>query len=310
MNNLLNKLLSGGLPITEYSTVTVPQDIHEKVVFEFDHQKMDISSQQWLLCLDPVIFGIWLPIEKTISLPNERTHNIIRFTDTGSNNKDIAVLKLDYFNKIEEQDGVLVLLKLTSVSVHHVNFIKTRVLFLRHYKKPEHSFKKLKSFAAAYSYPRKVRLISYGNQTDFNIFPMDLVGEIPLVKRYVFGLRHTNTSLKGIIESGKIVVSEVPFQYKDLIYQLGQHHKNSISKSSLPFDIIKSDLFSFPVPVFSNSYKEVKIKNTLNLGSHMLLWGEVLNEKMLNRLEGHLFHVHFLHYLHQVKAGNNYPLVS
>jgi flavin reductase (DIM6/NTAB) family NADH-FMN oxidoreductase RutF len=310
MKNLLTHLLSGGIPITEYATVTVPIDIYEKVVFEIDHQIIDISSQQWLLSLDPVVFGIWLPKEKLISIPGDHASYRIRFMDTSSNNKTTADLKLEYFTKIEEPEGILAILKLTEVSVYHINFIKTRVLFYRHYKKPAHTFKKLKSFAAAYSYPRKVRLISFGNQADSNIFPMDLVGEIPSIKGYVFGLRHTNTSLQGIIESGKIVVSEVPYQYKNLIYQLGKHHQNSMTESALPFDVIRSALFGFPVPAWSNSYKELKIKKTINLGSHMLLWAEVLHEEMLSIPEGHLFHVHFLHYLHQVKTGDPYPLVS
>ena len=41
----------------------------------------------------------------------------------------------------------------------------------------------------------------------------------------------------------------------------------------------------------------------MNLGSHMLLWGEEINEKYLSEPHGHLFHIHFLHYLHQSKEG-------
>lgn len=309
MKNLLNHLLTGGLPVTEYSTITVPVDICEKVVLELDHQTIDISSQQWLLCLDPLVFGIWLSKEKMVSIPREQTHYRIRFIDTGSHNRTTADLKLDFFGALKEPEGTLVLLKLKDVWVHHIHFIKSRVLFYRHYQKPAHSYKKLKSFAAAYSYPRKVRLISFGNEAGHNIFPMDLVGEIPSVNRYVFGLRHTNTSLKDIVASGKIVACEVPYQYKSVIYQLGKHHQHSMTESALPFEVIRSAGFGFPVPAWSNSYKELKIIQTKNLGSHLLLWAEVLHEETLSIPGGHLFHIHFLHYLHQLKTGDPYPLV-
>ena len=47
----------------------------------------------------------------------------------------------------------------------------------------------------------------------------------------------------------------------------------------------------------------------MNLGSHMLLWGEEINEKNLGESTGHLYHIHFLHYLHQKTKEQTYPLV-
>ena len=117
----------------------------------------------------------------------------------------------------------MLLLKLKSSKIYHANWITTHLLYSRYYKKPSLSFDKLKSFVAAYSYPRKVRIISFKEDDYFNIFPMDLVGDISQNNYYVFGLRHTNITLSKIIETKEIVVSEVPFEYKDTIYSLGKH---------------------------------------------------------------------------------------
>jgi hypothetical protein len=310
MNHLLNHWLSGNLPVTEYSTITVPSEIHEKVILDFENQRIDISADQWLLCMDPAVFGIWLSKEINITFPNEHSHFNIHFKDHSANNKTTADLKLVYLARIEEPEGCLLLLSLAKVSIHHVNYLKTRFLYYRHYHRPTHTFEKLKSFAAAYSYPRKVRLISFGLPPDNNIFPMDLVGEILPHNRYVFGLRHTNKSLSGIVQSGEMAVCEVPSRYKTIIYQLGNNHKNTVESLSPPLEVIRSELFKFPIPAWSNSYKELKITKTLNLGSHMLLWGKVLNEIKMSAPETNLFHVHFLHQLHQLKAGYSYPMVS
>jgi hypothetical protein len=204
---------------------------------------------------------------------------------------------------------MLLLLKLTKTRIHHINFIKTRLLYYRHYKKKEQDLNKLRSYAAAYSYPRKVRLISFKEGDYYNIFPMDLVGDIPQTKRYVFGLRHSNVTLARIIETKKLAVSEVPFEYKDIIYQWGKHHSGPLSATIPPFGFIQSETFDFPIPAWANSYKEIRIINTMNLGSHMLLWGEEINEKFLNDPHGHLYHIHFLHYLHLKRKGLAYPLV-
>ncbi len=221
----------------------------------------------------------------------------------------LAVQKLVVSDSIQAGDGTLVLLELRRTNVHHVSYVKSLLLYHKYYKKPEQDYERLQSFAAAYSYPRRVRLVSFREGDWFNIFPMDLVGDVPSSKRYVFGLRHSNVTLARIIESGKLCVSEVAYRYKQVIYQLGKHHKEALSETRLPFKKISSETFGFPVPEWADSYKEIRIEMALNLGSHMLLWGEEVNEKYIHESEGHLFHIHFLHYLHQKKKGLNYPLV-
>lgn len=106
------------------------------------------------------------------------------------------------------------------------------------------------------------------------------------------------------------MVSEVPFIYKDVIYKLGKHHGSSPpSLESLPFETKCSESFRFPVPDWADSYKEIKILKTINLGTHMLLWGEIKNEKELKESTGNLYHIHFFQYYHQKLKRMGYPLV-
>jgi hypothetical protein len=309
MKKLIRKYLVGDVPVSEYSTVTIRNEIIEKVYLETGTTQKDISDTHWLLCLNPIIFGIWFGKDEDMIKPGRDSSSKMYFKDSHPGGINVAVLELTLFDEIKEEDGTMILLKPGNVSVNHVNRFKTWVLFHRYYKKPEQDFYKLKSYSAAYSYPRKVRLISFKEDNWFNIFPMDLVGDIPMSRRYVFGLRHTNVTLARIIETKKMVVSEIPYQFKDLIYQLGKHHRQPLSESKLPFEIIQSDIYKFPVPVWVNSYKEIRIVKTLNLGSHMLLWGEEINVQNLNNQSGHLYHIHFLHYLHQKRREQAYPLI-
>jgi hypothetical protein len=309
MKRFLRNLLFGEIPVTEYSTITVKEGILERVYLESGESRIDISNTHWLLCLDPVVFGIWFAKEgKGYPIDVNQPYRM-NFCDSAENAETVAVLKLDYFNKIEEDDGTLLLLKLTKASIHHTSLFRTKLIFYRYYKKPEQDFYRLKSYSAAYSYPRKVRLISFREGDWFNIFPMDLVGDIPGSKRYVFGLRHSNVTLARIIETKKMAVSEIPYEYKEVIYKLGKHHREPLSGTELPFGLIRSELFNFPIPEWASSYKEINIVKTMNLGSHMLLWGEELNEKNLGGPSRSLFHIHFLHYLHQHRKSVPYQLV-
>ena len=86
---------------------------------------------------------------------------------------------------------------------------------------------------------------------------MDLLGNVNGSKRFVFGLRHTNVSLSRIIETGKLVVSEVSFNHKNTILELGKHHSSKPpSLDSLTFDLVPSKNFGFIKTLFllSRSY--------------------------------------------------------
>jgi hypothetical protein len=303
MKQLIKKILLPDVPIREYATVTVDKGITERVYLEQDGMRTDISARQWLLCLNPVTFGVWMP-----GPVPDRSRLAIHFDDSIRNAKTVARLTLELTDQIQEGDGTLLLLKLKKATTFHLNFLSTQLLYRRHYKKPEQDLEILRSYAAAYSYPRRVRLVSFREGSYQNIFPMDLVGDVPQTRHYVFGLRHTNVTLEKIIHAGKICVSEVPCEYKDVIYELGKHHRNQLAHSA-SINFLRSEKFHFPVPEWAVGYKEIEIEKTINLGSHMLLWGKEINEQVLGDTGGHLFHVHFLHYLHQKKRGLDYRLV-
>ncbi|MDN5285818.1 MAG: hypothetical protein JWR38_2092 [Mucilaginibacter sp.] len=312
MSGLLKRILIGDTPVKEYTTVTVDGEIKESVFLKIDSTVIDVSKNQFLLCLDPIIFGIWIEKGEYTAIADPPSKYLMSFKNsfTGSHGKTTATLVLDLIAKIDEKDGSLILLKLRKSRIYHLHFIKTYLLFFKYYKKPKLTFPQLKAFVAAYSYPRRVRVISFKQGDYFNIFPMDLLGDIQQGNRYIFGLRHTNTALAKIIATKKIVVSEVPYQYKDVIYQLGSHHSAGPPPvDKLPFKVISSKNFGFYVPEWANSYKEINIVKSINLGSHMMLWGEVQDKCALKTSTGHLFHIHHLLYLYQKEKGIAYRLV-
>jgi hypothetical protein len=315
MKELYRKIIFGDADIKEYSTITIDGGIREKVYLQWGDPAppVDISLDHWLLCLDPVVFGVWL--DKARQIPDQAALCMMYFRDEacppGADpaNDCLAALQLDLVDRIEEAGGSLFLFRLTTSRIHHISAIRTRLIYSKYYKKPGLTFSKLRSFVAAYSYPRRVRLISFREEGYYNIFPMDLLGDIAQAGRYVFGLRHTNTALARIIGAKKIVVSELPFECKDTIYRLGSHHSSSPPPiEELPFAVSPSHLFGFWIPDFVESYKEIKILRTINLGSHMLMWGEPVGETRIKPDTPHLYHIHYLLYLHQKARGFSYPL--
>ena len=316
MKNLLRKLLVGDQIITEYSTLPVPDTIKEKFLLIAGNTALDVTDKQCVLCLEPVVLAFWLEEKKEISSIQSHTQVQLiggyrdEYSDSEFKNNKAVSINLESYGKIEETDGTLFLFKISETVLSHIPAFKTSILFNRYYKKPGLSFEKYKALIAAYSYPRKVRLVSFRDNEHFNIFPMDLVGKLGTGRRMVFGLRHTNITLSKIIAAGKLVISEISHQHKDTIYQLGKHHsQHPPSPESLPFKTFPSKNFQFHVSDWVDRYYEVKINQTKNLGSHMLMWGEIIDETVLKGPSPALYHIHFLQHLYQVKHNYAYPLV-
>jgi len=76
---------------------------------------------------------------------------------------------------------------------------------------------------------------------------------------------------------------------------------------ALPFNTMQTEKFNFFIPEWVESYKEINVLRTINLGSHMLLWGEPVHEKVLKPASAHLFHIPFLLYLYQKRKKIEYP---
>jgi flavin reductase (DIM6/NTAB) family NADH-FMN oxidoreductase RutF len=306
MKKILQKIVYRNTGIIQYPGVTIEDSVDERVLLKTTGSITDVSSTHWVLCLEPLTFGIW--VSKEMYRENETYHLIVESKgNSGKQQRKLAEAKLVLTNKIEEPDGILLLLIIESCKLFHVPPAESWLLYRIYFRKPGFSFHQFKSYSIAYSYPRKVRIISFREGDYFNIFPMDLVGTVN--NRYLFGLRHTNQSLQRIIQTKKLVVSEIPFQYKPLIYQLGTHHSSAPpSLEQIPFKTIPSKDFGFPVPEWAEKYNEISITQTLSLGSHMLLYGITKNEETISPKAGHFFHIHFLLHLYQKRRSRAYRL--
>ena len=314
---LFGKMLSGETVIREFSTVGIDDNIREKVFLGAGARLLDVSGSQWLVGLDPRVIGIWLEGDERDGLERDEREGMdpgekyrLYFKD---GRDELAAIDLSFFDTIREHDGTLFLFRVTHSDIHHIPAVKARLLYWKFYRKPGVDFERLKAVAAAYTYPRRVRIISFRLDEDYNyIFPMDLLGDLRGPKRYLLGMRHSNTVLKRIMDVKKIVVSEVPAEYKWQIYKLGRNHSAAPPPvSELPFGVVSTRDFGFLIPDWAESYKEINIRHTQDLGSHMLLWGEWKEDIILKTATPRLHHIHFLHFLRQKKDGvMAYPMVS
>lgn len=314
---MFRKIILGEEVVREFSTVGINDSVGEKVYLKAGDLLIDVTENQWMLGLEPLTFGIWVEKSEYKEVLGRNKEYTIYFRRTVPDNVSdagrnaLALAQLSFFDRIDDAKGTLFLLQVRSSRIYHVSSLKARLIYRKYYKKPNVTFEKLKAVATAYSYPRRVRVISFKLGNDYNyIFPMDLLGDIRQSGRYLLGMRHSNQVLKKIMDAKKIVVSEAPAIYKQVIYQLGRNHSAAPpSLDQLPFPVITTRQFGSPVPDWVESYKEVTILRTVDIGSHMLLYGEWTEDTVLKPSTPRLHHIHFLHFLNQKKRKGAYPVV-
>lgn len=319
---IYGRVLTGEKVIRDFMTVGADDRVREKVYLGAAGKVWDVSGNQWLLGLDPRVVGVWDPhagdavAYRLYMCGSEAEESAGSMENGGRGEEDIArkalaVMNLENFDRIVEDDGTLFLFRVLSTDIRHIDPVRARLIYEKFYKKPGVTYERLKAVAAAYTYPRRVRIISFRFDDQNNyIFPMDLLADIRPVRRYLFGMRHSNQVLTKIMDAGRIAVGEAPAEYKHVIYKLGRNHSAAPPPlDELPFGVIATQDWGFYLPEWVESYKEIRIRKTLDLGSHMLLCGDWTEDVELVPPTPRLHHLHFLYYLHQKGGRLQYPVV-
>jgi hypothetical protein len=315
MNSAFWKMMFGEVATREYYAVRIDGGIREKVYLTggAGMPVLDISSTHWILCLYPVVIGVWAEKGRVKDLNAAITYHAYFRDGACESGQDpakdaFAMLRLDILDIIPKENGSLFLFRAFSQRIDHSSWIKERILYSKFYKKSGSTFRNMMCFAAAFSYPRRVRIVSFRDGDHYNIFPMDLLGNIAGTDGFVFGLRHTNPSLARMIATKKVVVAEAPFGYKSLIYQLARNHGVSPPPvDQLPFGVVASARLGFWLPDWVEHYREIQIDKTIDLGSHMLLSGTCTGEYDLAPSSPGLYHIHALRFLRWRSLGVGYP---
>ena len=294
IDSVLKKIIYPGMEVRAFVVTRLTQvEIREKVFIKNDQQAIEITNRHCLACLDPFIMAIWLNEDE----PATFNHHEITLSVTRGN-KQKALIQLSLSEKFNENNIVILLYKVKDTKSLQSNPLLRFITLARFLKNKTSTYRERKFIAALYSYPRKVILVSYKEAGYFNLFPMDIQGDISANGIYLLGLRHSNITLQKILETKKILIGDTSKASIETIYSLGRHFsKSPPTIDSLPFEVSESGLFKFPVPDFSSSYKEVEIIKNINLGYHMLLIGRIVNQKQITEDLTSLYHIHFFEFI-------------
>ncbi|HLK30538.1 MAG TPA: hypothetical protein VKT28_18295 [Puia sp.] len=273
-------------------------EIKEKVFLKNSSQKTDVSRRHSIVCQTPFCIAVRLEVKSS------DIDSSVLIIEVDKN--PVALLNLKLLHTLKESNESILIFQITTAECFQQGFLQKYFLLKHIFKNKKHPYLESKIYAAIYSYPRKVIIVSFKDGDYYNIFPMDFQGYYPEENIYLLGLRTTNITLSKIINAKQVAISNIDTTDVKTVYDLGAHHGTSPPKiKDLPFKIFESEALKFPIPEFASEYKEVEIIKHYNLGSHTMLVGKVVNSKKIKNHLASFYHVHFFE-----QANVNYPGAS
>jgi flavin reductase (DIM6/NTAB) family NADH-FMN oxidoreductase RutF len=310
-------------PVSQFTAIsTIPEKISEKVFLKISEntEAIDISYVHTPLCLNPLLVGILNKNSFDVEKIENFVLNIVRTNSTEYGNQFIqsklnAKVKLSYFKSINITEDISVELFTVQKStlLQSTRFQRNRYtlsLYFHYLKsRKRNSISFLNNLAALYSFPRKVILNIIRTSSHFNIFPMDLVCELPEEALVILGLNINNRSVDEIINTKKMLIVEPKHSSKEIVYGFaGNHRKEMIESDFIGKYKYESEKFYFPVPDFTCSYKEICLEKYVQLGSHYLFVCKIVGKKNIAENNPLLYHISTLHYWDLLQQNDFYPI--
>jgi hypothetical protein len=142
--------------------------------------------------------------------------------------------------------------------------------------------KRLHHLFVYYIKPRPAFLLSLKDGDDFDIFPVDLNGNI-FNDYYMQSIKSTNKAVNAIKEAAAFCLSAVPFSKADVIYKLHeQRKKEKMGLKNLPFSVLESRELKIPVPDFAISVREFRVERAFENGLYTTFVMKSINHYTLS----------------------------
>ena len=149
-----------------------------------------------------------------------------------------------------------------------------------------------KQVQIAYSLPRNISLITAGNNKLFNLFPTDLHGPLDDLY-YVISLRHEGKACRQVMDSKKILLTQVDSSFYKTVYSLGKNHMQDMQpKEQYPFSENLSAKLELPVPQKALFYRELVLEHTFIYGIHCIMTFKILYQQRIQENPATLAHIH------------------
>jgi flavin reductase (DIM6/NTAB) family NADH-FMN oxidoreductase RutF len=156
---------------------------------------------------------------------------------------------------------------------------------IRGYRKPHNFYMPptdVQQLMILYICPRPVVLVSVSDEVHSNIFPMDLIGPVG-DEHFALALRNTSVSVPTMIRAGRIAISGIRAEHKDIAYKLGEHHKREfVEWGELPLPVVRTEKLNLPAIGSALWIRELVVDDSEVIGSHTFFTCRIVSDRQLS----------------------------
>jgi len=167
-----------------------------------------------------------------------------------------------------------------------------------------------KQVQIAYAVPRNIGLIIVGGNSELNLFPTDLHGQID-EQHYIISLRSGGKANEQVVNSGQIVISQMAADAYKMVYTLGKNHMQPLKpKAAFPFSNMLSATFKLPIPQQTIASKELQLLTSFSAGIHHIMLFKIVAQHQIQKEKNTLAHIHntYATWRYKNKLTGNYLL--
>jgi len=285
---------------------------HLRVCLENSGTEVDISATHAIVALRPLLIAVGGVAADAAILKGGRLRAIVR--EPAQNGRILGRINLRLHDTIAAGDSYVHLFRTEGGRNLCAPIVRRQLTYLHERWKmsrdtnprnihmvPSEAF----TLWILHDVPRPVLLVSYGDASRANMFPMDLLG--PLHDGwFVLGLHASSPAVDVWRESRRVVVSAMPLRFKPTVYSMGKNHREPFrDPAKLAVSWAPSKTFAIPAPEQALSVRELRIVTSRDLGSHVLFLTETETLDIRAR-EPQMCHVH--RFYQQFLMRQNRPL--
>lgn len=249
------------------------------VYLQYNGHRSDITHTHLFLGYKPLIAGIWFPLD--IHAEEVKIDFVHR------SGKTLANLRLKRFTSIQIDHNWLVIFTGLQANVYFLPLMnRVATNLLRRFRKRlqgnvEMEGNEYQQVQAMYSLPRKISVISLGEDGLYNMFPTDLHGNAG-ENFYVDSLRKAGKACQQVLDLKRIVKADIDIAAMNDAFAMGKNHmRDRAPQNNLPVEGT-SERYRLPLPKGVVAYKELLLHHHIEIGIHRLLIFKVENEKVVH----------------------------
>jgi hypothetical protein len=248
----------------------------------------EVTGRQTTACTAPLILCVAFDDENR-SQRDDFRNPVLRFCEGVSRNRVLGEIRLTFREAISVGTSEFALYTVRGSTNHCLprarlwaHYGLQSYLRWRRNDPPDIKMTPVEERAACATFirPHFLSLVSIGDEKCGNIFPMNLMGELGN-DYFGFALRELRLVAHQVERAGRMALSGIPLDKCSVPFALvGNHRRESVDWTSLPFPVEPSSTFQIPVPSFASRVREMRIEKVMPVGSHRFFIARITSDEL------------------------------